>query len=110
MIREGYIERSIRQLRQAFAALLGKVDRTVEPAILEARLDELYREHLGISRQILETLDTASRLHLLEDRAFVAVELMRGERDLLAAAGRTSDAADVDRRLAELKALVDGQA
>jgi len=105
MIREGFIERAIRQLRQVFAQLLGKVDREEDPALLDARLDDLYLEHLGISRQMLGVLDGPSQLRLLSDRIFVAIELVRGERDLLAAAGRAAEAEDAARRLAELEQL-----
>ena len=100
MVKEGYIERAIRQLRQVFAALMGKVDRTENPAVLDAQLDELYREHLGIARQTLASLDEASQLRILRERAYVSTELLRGERDLLAAAGRDREAAEVGALLA----------
>lgn len=104
MLREDYVERSIKQLRQVFARLLGKVDREEAPELLNARLDDLYREHLGISREVLGSLDAASQVRLLRDCAFVALELLHGEQELLATAGREAEAAQVGEVLALLEA------
>jgi hypothetical protein len=103
MIREGYIERSIRKLRQVFAAMMGKMDKEESPELLDGRLDDLYREHLGIGRQILAALDEASQLRLLRERPYIAAELLRGERDLLIEAGRTAEAADAQARLSQVE-------
>ncbi len=105
MFREGYVERTIQQLRQTFARLLGKVDRAEAPALLDARLDDLYRDHLGLSRQVLGSLDAASQARLLRERAPIAVELLRGEQALLAAAGRTAEAAEAGERLTQLETV-----
>jgi hypothetical protein len=103
MLRKDYIERLTRRLAEAVAKMLGLVEAGLGEEA-EALLDGMYAEHLGLPKELVESLDDTSKRQVLAGRVEVAVRLLRAEAELRMAQGRTADA---HRVLALAEALED---
>jgi hypothetical protein len=105
VVREDYVERTIRQIAEAVARLLGFA-RSGQHELAEIELDHLYVERLGLKRSLVARLSVDTLAALLGDKKSVAIELLRAEAELRLAQGRTADsrdllaAADALRRMA----------
>jgi len=94
MIREDYIERTIRKLAEAVALLLG-FSKAGRNELAEQQLEQLYLEYLGIPRAAFAQLAPEGLAGILGSRARIAVELLRAEAELMLAAGFAGDARDL---------------
>lgn len=92
MLQDDFLMRQIKQLAQFLAALLGFAR--------EGKLDEAsvgveraYLTYLGMRRSMVERLDVASLVTVLgQDKAKMAVLLLRAEAGLMAAQGQDGSA------------------
>ncbi|MDZ7801707.1 MAG: DUF6483 family protein [Trueperaceae bacterium] len=133
-IRDDLVLRTIRQISQILAYLMGQRDQaTFERLIRE--LDQVYRDQLGVPRSLMHDLDGESLIEILSstgrldcERAFLLSELLRAEaigmaaRDrpvppelrvkalnlALAAAAEGSDIEELPERINEHQEALDG--
>jgi hypothetical protein len=94
VIREDYIERTIRQLAEAVARLLGFAVAGRDD-LAEQQLEQLYVEHLGMPRAAFARLAPENLAQILGSRSRIAVELLRAEAELRLAQGFTGDAREL---------------
>jgi hypothetical protein len=91
VLKRDYLERLTKRLAEAVAKMLGLVkDGLGEEA--EELMAETYATHLGLSRQLLDSLDDASRRQILAGRPEIAAHLLRAEAELRVAQGRMDEA------------------
>ncbi len=86
VIREDYLRRTIRQIAEAVARLLG-LARTGRNELAEQQLSQLYLDHLGMPREAVALLAPESLAQVLGARAPIAAELLRAEAELKLSAG-----------------------
>lgn len=92
--RDDLVQRTIQQITQTLAYLLGARDQASFERLMEV-VDETYREQVGLRRQLMRHLDgdqlldiLSSAGHLDRERAFLVAELLRAEAEGLAARNR----------------------
>jgi hypothetical protein len=91
MLKRDYLERLTKRLAEAVAKMLGLVKNGLGEEA-EALLAETYATHLGLPRELLQSLDEESKRRVLAGRPEIAVHLLRAEAELRMAQGRTAEA------------------
>ena len=91
MLKKDYLERLTRRLAEAVAKMLGLVKAGLGEEA-EELLAETYATHLGLPRDLLSSLDEASKRRVLAGRAGISAHLLRAEAELRRAQGRLAEA------------------
>jgi hypothetical protein len=101
VIREDFLKRTIRQLTEAVARLLG-LARAGRNELAEQQLSQLYLDHLGMPREAVALLSPESLVLVLGTRAPIAAELLRAEAELRLTQGFTGDVRELLARAERL--------
>jgi hypothetical protein len=108
VIREDFIKRTIRQLAEAVARMLG-LSKAGRKELAQQQLEQLYVDFLGMPRDAFAALAPESLAMILGDRTPIAIELLRAEAELRLSEGLPGDAKELLERVEILKASGGGE-